>query len=154
MLFNCHKCFLLVWVKEFLEQFLFMRLCRSLCSFLCVHPTAGMSGNRALFFFISWRSNKVISETLCEDEGFSKLKSWIRCGSSRHVISPNVFMSAEKTRARLSDLEKKCPRERLLHAIFNTLPSDFFFFQTAVARYRFELMNVTLIWGSSKNERP
>jgi len=29
-----------------------------------------------------------------------------------------------------------------------------FFFQTAVAQYRFELMNVTLIWGSSKNERP
>lgn len=79
------------------------------------------------FFLISWRSNKVSFETLCEVEGLSKLKSWIRCGSSCHVISPNVFMSASKTRARLSDLEKKRPREKLLHAIFNTLPSDFFF---------------------------
>lgn len=115
--------------REGLEQFLFMRLCWSPCGFLCVHPTAGMSGNTArIFFLISWRSNDVTFETLCEDEGFSKLKSWIRCGSSCHVISPNVFMSAEKTRARLSDLERKCPRERLLHAIFNTLLSDFFFF--------------------------
>lgn len=48
--FNCHKCFLLIWVKKGLEQFLFMRLCWSLRSFLCGHLTAGMPGNRAHIF--------------------------------------------------------------------------------------------------------
>lgn len=69
---------------------------------------------------------------------------------SRHLSE--CFHVSRKTRTRFSDLEKKCLRERLLHAIFNTLLSDFL--KIAVARYRFELMNVTLIWGSSKNERP
>lgn len=125
------------------------------CAVFCMYILQqACQGTRHIFFLISWRSNKVSFETLCEDEGLSKLKSWIRCGSSCHVISPSVFMLASKTRARLSDLEKKCLREKLPHAIFNTLPSDFFFFWTAVARYEFELMNVMLIWGSSKNERP
>lgn len=61
-------------------------------------------------------------------------------------------MSAEKTRTRLSDLEKKCLRERLLMQFLILFLVTFFL--TAVARYRFELMNVTLIWGRSKNERP
>lgn len=98
------------------------------CAVFCMYILQqACQGTRHIFFLISWRSNKVSFETLCEDEGLSKLKSRIRWGSSCHVISPNVFMSASKTRARLSDLEKKCPREKLPHAIFNTLPSDFFF---------------------------
>jgi len=94
---------------------------------MCTSYSRHVREHGTYFFLMLWRSNKVIFETLYEDEGFSKLKSWIRCGSSCHVISPNIFMSAEKTRERLSELEKKCPRERLLHTIFNTLPSDFFF---------------------------
>lgn len=43
---------------------------------------------------------------------------------SRH--HSECFHVSRKTRTRLSDLEKKCLRERLLHAIFNTLLSDFF----------------------------
>lgn len=113
-----------------------------------------LSGNTAHgVFLISRRSNKATFETLCEDEGFSELKSWIRCGSLGLIIPLNVFMSAEKTRARLFDLERNA-RGKDSFMQFLILFLVTFLFQTAVARYRFELMNVMLIWGSSKNERP